>query len=354
VAVYTTWGGQVGSNLQNIGLQFIHEDPAVGTTHIACALVIYTAAAYSTSDDQIMYASGTGLGAPAWGYRMSQGQHAIARIEFGSQDLRVVGGQTWSWSASVGGHYGGVTPAHSLSYTLPTYRAATTVPGQPSTAVDTIYETSARAVVGAPASNGGLGIDRYRVRIQKNAGGAIVYDQETSGTVTVSGLTHATDYVFFAGAHNANGWGPWSAARGFKTLTRIPFAPTGLAATGATNDSVTLRFTPPADNGGEAITRYAAQVSRNAAFTDLAAEVSSIGSGQAITGLDPGTDFWVRVRAWNAKGAGAWSNVATFKTLAAVFVKHEGAWRNARPFVKVNGVWSPARAWKKDGGAWRL
>ena len=77
------------------------------------------------------------------------------------------------------------------------------------------------------------------------------------------------------------------------------------------------------------------------------------GSG-SITGLTPGTTYYVRVRQGNAIGAGGWSSTVSFTTLSSVKINWNGAWVNAVPYVNINGQWYVAKAYTNIDGAWRV
>ncbi len=72
---------------------------------------------------------------------------------------------------------------------------------------------------------------------------------------TVSGLTNGDSYTFTVTATNANGTGSASAPSNAVTPATVPDAPTGATAT-AGDQSASVSWTPPANNGGSAITSY--------------------------------------------------------------------------------------------------
>ncbi|WP_454051461.1 fibronectin type III domain-containing protein [Cellulomonas sp. Marseille-Q8402] len=312
--------------------------------------------AYGAADDQSLTAYVNGGGWASWNYRMSSAAGATTQLVVGtitipSQGLSYGGGPGYTFQGSVSGSNLGANPSHAIGWSLPARPAS--VPTQPPTAADSITSSSARVVVSA-ADGRGAGVDAYRVRVQRNVDGAIVFDQQTGGTVTVGGLVRNTAYVYFAGAHNAVGWGAWSPARSFTTSATVP-DPQGAAprGTGATPDALTFTWVAPA-TGGSPITTYDLQVSTSAAF-GTASTVTTASLSGTVTGLPPATTHYARVRARNAVGAGPWSPSAQAETLSSARVQVGGSWRLARVWVRTSTAWAQVRVWKRHpDGAWRL
>ena len=150
-------------------------------------------------------------------------------------------------------------------------------------------------------------------RVQWRAGDAAFED--TDSQVPVSGqdlsarigsLTNKTPYFVRVLAENDVGEGPWSA-----TASATPSAPAGEpqgVTTQSGDGSITVTWQEPADAGDTAITSYTLQwrtgdedygSTRQATVTDLTDLTHTIG------GLDNGTEYWIRLWAVNAAGAGA-------------------------------------------------
>ena len=101
-----------------------------------------------------------------------------------------------------------------------------------------------------------------------------------------------------------------------------PDAPAAPAVTGASNTSVTVTWTAPANTGRPAITDYDVQyrAAGDADWTDASYDGTT--TGTTISSLSPGTTYDVRVQATNAEGTGPWSATgsgATSATSAPVF-----------------------------------
>lgn len=311
---------------------------------------------YGVNDDQTITASVNGGAWATWGYHIDSPrgvttEKVINTLVIPGQGLSYGGGPSYVFSGAVGGSNIGPNPSHSIGWTLPPKPA--NVPTAPPTGADSVTSSSARVVVFA-ADGRGAGVDAYRVRLQRNVGGAIVFDQQTSGTVTIGGLDRNTAYVYFAAAHNAVGWGPWSTAAGFTTRPTVPDAqPAAPVHAGSAPDSLAFTWSAPV-NGGSAITGYDLQVSTSSGFA-TASTVSTTALGATATALVPATTYYARVRAKNAVGAGAWSPVRQADTLSSAKVRVGGAWQLARVWVRTASGWAQARAWKRHGdGVWRL
>jgi uncharacterized protein (TIGR02145 family) len=158
-----------------------------------------------------------------------------------------------------------------------------------------------------PASNGGSAITGYTVT--SSSGGFT--GTGLGSPITVTGLTNGTAYTFTVIATNANGNSLASSASNSVTPSTIPGAPTiGTATAGNAQASVT--FTPPASNGGAAITGY----------TVTSSPGSFIGTGSAspiiVTGLANDTPYTFTVVATNVNGSSSPSSPSNSITLTTI------------------------------------
>ncbi len=180
-------------------------------------------------------------------------------------------------------------------------------PGAPTIGVATAGNTQASVTFTPPASNGGSAITGYTVT--SSPGG--ITGVGVGSPIVVSGLTNGTAYTFTVTATNAVGTGPASAASNAVTPATVPGAPTiGIATPG--NAQASVAFTPPASNGGSAITSYTV-TSSPGGFTG-----SGAGSPIVVTGLTNGTAYTFTVTATNAIGTGAASAASNSVTPATV------------------------------------
>ena len=83
-------------------------------------------------------------------------------------------------------------------------------------------------------------------------------------------------------------------------------APTGVSTTVLSAKSSRVAFSPPANNGGSAITSYRAQCTSPNGGTSRTLDGTS--SPITFTNLTPGKDYRCRVKATNAIGTGAYSS----------------------------------------------
>ncbi len=180
----------------------------------------------------------------------------------------------------------------------------------------------------APASDGGAAITKYQYRVSDDGGTTWSpdwtdvpdadsdSDQADERSVTVTGLANGTVHTFQVRAVNSEGGG----IEAEDTATpasgpSAPDAPESLTATRGDTE-VGLRWTPPASDGGAAITKYQYRVSDdggttwNPDWTDVP-DGSDSGSDQAdersvtVTNLTNETEHTFQVRAVNSEGNGA-------------------------------------------------
>lgn len=192
----------------------------------------------------------------------------------------------------------GTSDASAASNSITPY----TVPDAPTVGTAVAGNGEATIPFTAPAFNGGSPITSYTAT--SNPGGITgTVNQSGSGTITVTGLTNGTPYTFTVTASNAAGTGAASSASNSVTpaSTTAPGAP-GIASVTAGNGQVTVNFTAPVSDGGDAITSYTA-TSDPGGFTGT---VNQSGSGSiTVTGLTNGTAYTFTVTATNSIGTSA-------------------------------------------------
>ncbi|MFI5934531.1 fibronectin type III domain-containing protein [Actinoplanes sp. NPDC051494] len=179
-----------------------------------------------------------------------------------------------------------------------------TTPGAPTALSASAGDAQAVLMFTAPG-DGGDAITSYQVSTDDGAtwSALAVTGSGTALTGTVSGLDDGTTYTVRVRARNSVGPGPASASVPVTPVSGLPGAPTGLAATRG-DRSVTLSWSPPADEGGSPVTSYDVSVDGGATWTAL-------GPDRVVGGLTNGTayTFWVRAR--NDAGPGPASGSAT-------------------------------------------
>lgn len=118
------------------------------------------------------------------------------------------------------------------------------------------------------------------------------------------GLKNGTTYYFYVISHNAGGFGtPSKVVSALVSLS----APTNLTATPG-DSSVTLTFTPPADQGVDYTNVYES-TNANAALSDYTLLGKTSGTTYTQTGLTNGTTYYYYVASHNPGGLGTPSGI---------------------------------------------
>lgn len=210
----------------------------------------------------------------------------------------------------------------TLNLTVPFYTAAppVTAPGAPTNvAAHATSPTSAQVSFNPPANNGGAAINGYTARCESPTGGVTQTATGNASPINVTGLSPNQTYACDVRATNNAGSGNWSTKTGnFNTpqVTTAPGAPTGVSTTVLSAKSSRVAFSPPANNGGSAITSYRAQCTSPNGGTSRTLDGTS--SPITFTNLTPGKDYRCRVKATNAIGTGAYSSYSNTVTQPAV------------------------------------
>ena len=175
-----------------------------------------------------------------------------------------------------------------------------TVPGAPIIGLATPGNTIASIAFTQPSSNGGSAITAYTA----TCGG--ISASATASPIAVTGLTNGTVYACTVIATNAVGNSAASTVV-FVVPATLPGAPT-IGATIPGDGRGAVSFTPPASNGGAAITGYTATCGANSA--------AGLASPITVTGLANTTPVLCSVVATNAFGNSAPSATASVTPLA--------------------------------------
>ena len=152
-------------------------------------------------------------------------------------------------------------------------------------------------------------------KIERKTGAAGTYAEIATVAANVTnysntGLTPATRYYYRVRASNAGGNSAYSAEANATTLPNPPAAPTNLTATGVSSVQINLAWTDNANNEtGFKIERKTGGGGNYAQIATVAANVTSYSN----TGLVNNTQYFYRVRAYNAGGNSNYSNSANAK-----------------------------------------
>ncbi len=205
-----------------------------------------------------------------------------------------------------------------------------TAPGAPTSLTAT---AAGRTIINlswtAPTESGGAAITGYRVEVSPTGTGDTWDDLVANIAATTyshTGLSAGVTRYYRVRALNAVGASDASTIANATTDGRtVPSVPTSLMATASGQTIINLRWAVPADNGGAAVTGYRVEVSEDAGSTWMDLVANTTATTYSHTGLPPETTRHYRVRAINAVGTGAASNVASATTEAATVLSFAGA-----------------------------
>jgi len=255
----------------------------------------------------------------------------------------VTDSQTVTLKLTTDTNVSGIGGPSSFSHSI----ARDTVPGAPSTPAISGIKATSVVVTFKDGSNGGDAIDSRQIRYDNNSDASSATTVSSDGSTTISGLSQGTTYYFWARTHNSVGWGPWSGRASAKTQA-VPTAPQAPLLSSITATTVDVAFYPNSD-GGSAITAW--QIGWGNTALGPAQSVSA-SSPQVLTGLTPGTTYYIFVRAQNSVGWSAWSKPTMMKTVAGAYILDGSTWKLAVPYVNVGGTWKKAEAWGRVAGTW--
>ncbi|GFR50352.1 hypothetical protein Agub_g12561 [Astrephomene gubernaculifera] len=147
-------------------------------------------------------------------------------------------------------------------------------------------------------------------------------------------------------AINPVGEGPFSLCSAYTTQATVPTQPQPPTVQSATASTLTLRWTPPADNGSP-VTGYSLERD-DGAGGDFALVYGGPNTTFTLKGLRPGTGYRFRLRADNDEGRSIWSATTTLLTGAAPPSSPEAMQVTSAGRTSARLVW---RAPEEDGGS---
>lgn len=230
--------------------------------------------------------------------------------------------------------------------------------------VDDVYSAgsiTAGGFTGSGWSSSGNGGTLNNLQTQYNTsasatGATTVTRGSYAGSHVITGLTPNTLYYFrVRQSNNTYGYGAWGPWVSFTTAAGTPGAPpTTWSLTNITADGAEVTGATPSNNGGSAITSYRAWYALvDDIFSYIGYFDSTAPAFPALTGLNPGTKYYVWVVASNANGDGDLSVSKSFTTLLGSNVKVGGIYKPAVSYVKVGGVYKTAVRYIKVGGVYK-
>jgi hypothetical protein len=225
-------------------------------------------------------------------------------------------------------------------------------PAAPSIAPTVISSTQINIKITDGANNGAAITGRQiAVNTVNTTSSANLTAVDTQTTKAIFPLNPGTLYYFWARTENSKGFSPWSPVKSATTF-RTGDAPNQPIVSDADQTSFWVSFT---DNGSGGTTILERQVGYS-----LIADIISGGvtwlpyTGiRQITGLTPGTTYYVYARVRNSVGWSFPSPAAVIRTIAGARIAVAGVYKEAVPYVKVAGTWKLARPWGRTAGVWK-
>jgi hypothetical protein len=202
--------------------------------------------------------------------------------------------------------------------------------------------------------------------------GAFTGYQGIPGTLVAGGaadvyIIHSRGRVYFGrsstsgsnGVFNSGGYGWSGILGGALRYVEAPTAPRSVSAYSAGAGAVTVSWDAPTSDGGTAVTGYSLQYSTSASFTGAQTVlVDASASPYTLTGLTPGTLYYIRVSALNAVTEAANTSSAASAAVEVLILSGakygvDGQWKDCEVFLGVSGAWVPVSVGYGDAGQWK-
>ena len=238
----------------------------------------------------------------------------------------------------------------------------TAIPDRAAAPSSSVRSGEATWVWAAPSDNG-ADISSYEFRFRRTGTTSWIPRVVGLPSRTETGLTNGQTYEAQIRATNSVGQQPqWSPSGQASPEAAVPDQ-VGLVALINTASGIETSWAAP-ENNGATISSYTVQIANNSAFT-ARTEVSTTQLTRTFTGLSDGVTYFVRVRAVNTAGAGAWSPTVSLQRddgVAAPSAPTGLAGMPRRPAI-IDWVWAPGAdngavassylvQWRQAGQAW--
>lgn len=269
----------------------------------------------SFSDAQTLHIAATSLSSYTDNFTNNQSAGDTSRL-----DTDVVTGYSLGKSVtatvSLSGAFTGGNPSKSITFTLPDVPDLTFPP-----VIAARYTTGIDITWKPGTHTNGSDVSWYQVQTSSNAAFTAIVDdiqmthvgaQTATQSYSVTGLTPNQTYYVRVRAENDSGWSGYSGVTTTSTLAALPGTPGTPSMSAITQTGATATITAAAANGS-AIDNYQYQIDTSPGFTAPATTTVNALTN-AFTGKTAGTTYYVRVRAHNAFGYGAYTATTTFTT----------------------------------------
>ena len=282
---------------------------------------------YTSSDSGATWTKQTSSGRRNWKAvaSSSDGVTLVAAVKEGYVYISADSGATWTpqtslgmqdWRALALSSDGSKLTAVSDCIYTGTFLLFPTIDTPTASAVTTTSATLGATIEYSGATPVLAAGVAYGLNENPDITGSRVDSGVTAGSfkVDVTGLAPNTLYHFRGYATNSEG----TSYSDDSSITSIADAPGATAATGLSSSGFTANWTAP--SGTAAITGYFLDVAADSGFTIFIpgyTNLSVTGNSHAVTGLNPATAYWYRVRAVNAGGTSTSSSSIAISTLAA-------------------------------------
>jgi hypothetical protein len=187
-------------------------------------------------------------------------------------------------------------------------------PSAPTISSVTVGNQKLTVAFTAPTATGGFPITAYEYSTDNGATWTAA--PGTSSPIVITGLTNGTAYQVKLRGKNASHSGVASSASPGTPASSRPDAPT-INSISTASQTLTVSFTPPADNGGASISRYEYSTDNGATWRRLSPDVTASPfiieklSTDGTTALVNGVAYVVSIRGVNTNGNSAGATAVT-------------------------------------------